>query len=402
MHILFISRWFPYPADNGSKIRVFNLLKQLSQRHEITLLSFAQKPVYKEHYKKIKQYCCSVHIVPYKEFCPTRLKALLGFFSTRPRSFIDTFSGDMKTLVKEENQRNNFDAVVASEIDSAPYALLVKQTPRVLEDVELAVIYEQYYSQQSLLLKARYWLTWCKLSSFASQMLKKFKGSTVVSKQEYDLVMKLNQNFNGLAIVPNGIDLEINSGQSDPPRPDTLIYPGALTYAANFDAMDFFLNDIFPHIKALNPNVSLSITGANDGVPIGRLPIGNGARLTGYIPDIHKAVAESWGCVVPLRVGGGTRIKILEAMALGTPVIATSKGAEGLDVVHEQNILIADKPDEFGRVVLRLLKDEKLRAKLSTNGRKLVEERYSWDICARQLEELLYRVVVKPTTCNSC
>jgi glycosyltransferase involved in cell wall biosynthesis len=212
--------------------------------------------------------------------------------------------------------------------------------------------------------------------------------------------MRLMPGYDALAVVTNGVDLKANTGDFGTSKPDTLIYPGALTYVANFDAMEFFLQDILPLVKAQRPNVRLRITGGYDGVPVERLPLGNGAELTGYLDDIRPAVAQSWTCVVPLRVGGGTRLKILEALALGTPVISTSKGAEGLEVTHEENILIADDPESFARAVLRLLGDEALRTKLSVNGRRLVEERYSWEICARQLDQLLDQVVEQAYNSN--
>jgi glycosyltransferase involved in cell wall biosynthesis len=393
MRILFISRWFPYPPDNGSRIRVFNLVKQLSRHHEITLLSFAQGPVSEERLAEMKPYCRHVRTAPHKEFSPNRLKALLGFFSTPPRSIVDTYSREMQTLVEEASTNSSFDVVVASQIGSTPYALLLNQTPRVFEEVELAVIYEQFARQRSLVPRVRCGLTWWKLSRFIAQLLREFRGCTVVSEQEHSLVMGIVPEHKPLTVVPNGVDLEANTGDFGAPEPDTLIYSGALTYSANFDAMEFFLRDIFPLIKAQRPNASLRITGRYDGVPIEQLPPGNGVELTGYLDDIRPVVAQSWGCVVPLQVGGGTRLKILEAMALGTPVVSTSKGAEGLETTHEENILIADDPEDFAQSVLRLLRDENLRARLSANGRRLVEMRYSWEICARQLEQLLHQVV---------
>jgi glycosyltransferase involved in cell wall biosynthesis len=393
MHILFISRWFPYPPDNGSKIRIFNLLKQLSGHHEITLLSFVQAPVSKECLAEMKSYCRSIHVTPYKEFSPNRLKAFLGFFSTSPRSLVDTFSREMEALVEKVSTNHSFDVVIASEIDSTPYALLLNHMPRVFEDVELATINDQFTRQSRLVSQVRYGLTWWKLSRFVTRLLREFDGCTVVSEQESDLVTKIVPGYKALAVVPNGVDLETNAGQFGAPRPDTLIYPGALTYSANFDAMEFFLRDIFPLVKSQCPNASLHITGGYNGVPVEQLSLGNGAELTGYLDDIQSAVAESWACIVPLRTGSGTRIKILEAMALKTPVVSTSKGAEGLEVTHEENILIADTPDDFARAVVRLFGDETLRAKLSANGWRLVKERYSWEVCARQLEQLLNQIV---------
>lgn len=393
MRILFISRWFPYPPDNGSRIRVFNLVKQLSKHHEIDLLSFAQGSVSKERLAKMRSYCRSIHVVQYREFSPNRPKALLGFFSLRPRVIVDTYSREMQTLVEEVSTNNSFDVVVASQIRSAPYALLLKQWPRVFEEIELTVARERFARQRNIVSQARYGLTWWKRSSFTARLLRQFEGGTVVSEQERDLVMRIVPGYDALAVVPNGVDLDSYTGNLGMPKLDTLIYSGALTYSANFDAMKFFLNDVFPLVKAGRPNVTLRITGRSDGVPVDRLPLGNGAELTGYLDDIRPAIAQSWICVVPLQIGGGTRLKILEAMALGTPVVATSKGAEGLDVTPGEDILIADEPTEFADLVLRLLGDQALRARLAANGRRLVEERYSWETCAQKLEQLLYKVV---------
>jgi glycosyltransferase involved in cell wall biosynthesis len=398
MRVLFISGWYPYPPDNGSKIRVFNLIKQLSRHHQITLLSFAQGPVSKERLAEMGSYCCSVHTAPYKEFNPTRLKALLGFFSTRPRSIVDTYCLEMHALVEQVSTNNSFDAVVASEMRSAPYALLLKQLPHVFEEVQLAVFYEQFVNQRSLVRKVRYGLTWWKLSRFVTWLLREFEGCTVASEQERDLIMEIVPEYDAVAVVPNGVDLEANTGDFGTPKPGTLIYSGALTYSANFDAMEFFLRDIFPLVKAQRPDVSLRITGGYDGAPVEQLPLGHGVDLTGYLEDIRPAVAQSWACVVPLRVGGGTRLKILEAMALGTPVVSSSKGAQGLEATHGEDILIANTPVEFADAVLRLLDDRALRARLAANGRRLVESRYGWEVIGEKLDQLLRKVVKESET----
>jgi glycosyltransferase involved in cell wall biosynthesis len=401
MRVLFISRWYPYPPDNGSRIRVFNLIKALSRRHEITLLSFSQAPISRERLAEMKTYCSAVHTVPYRGFSPTRLKALLGFLSPRPRSVVDTYSQEMEGLVQSVGGRGAFDVIVASEKDSAPYALLLDQIPHVFEDVELAVIYEQFAGQDSLVLKARFGLTWWKSSRFIARLLHEFEGCTVVSERERELTMEIAPGYSALAVVPNGVDLETNSGDFGSPKPHTLIYTGALTYSANFDAMEFFLRDVFPLVKSQRPKAMLRITGGYDGVPVERLPLGDGVELTGYLDDIRPAVARSWAYVVPLRVGGGTRLKILEAMALGTPVVSTSKGAEGLEVTPKEDILIADEPAEFAEAVLRLLEDEALRMKLVANGRKLVEERYGWARIGERLERFLRRVVEPSRSADS-
>jgi glycosyltransferase involved in cell wall biosynthesis len=345
----------------------------------------------------MEAYCRPLGTVQYREFSPNRLKALLGFLSPRPRAVVDTYSQEMAALVEKTGANDAPDIVVACQLRSAPYALRLKQRPCVFEEIELTVAREQFLCQPSLTSRARYGLRWWKLSSFIGRLLRQFDGCTVVSERERDLVLNIVPEYNMLSVVPNGVDLDTYTGSFGTPKPDTLIYSGSLTYSANFDAMDFFLNDVFPQVKASRPEATLRITGRSDGVPLDRLPLGNGAELTGYLDDIRPAIAQSWMCVVPLQIGGGTRLKILEAMALGTPVISTSKGAEGLDITPGEDILIADEATEFADAVTRLLSDPALRARLAAGGRRLVEERYSWETCAQALEQLLHRVTRRST-----
>lgn len=394
MKILYISGWYPYPPGNGAEIREFNLIRRLAARHEISLLSFytLPDPMTQERLDGMADHCRRVKAVPYKEFKPTGFKALLALCSPSPRAVIDTYSHDMAKLVQDAVAGEVFDVVVTATQRTAPYALLAHGAPRVFEEIELAVLYEKYAKARGLA-QARYGLMWWKQARYLRNLLSGFDGGTVASELERELVHGVTRGDWPLAVVPNGVDLQVNTGDFGAPQPDTLIYSGALTYEANFDAMAFFLRDVFPLIRAQCPNVRLRITGRYEGAPLERLPLGEGVELTGYLQDIRPAVAQSWVCVVPLRMGGGTRLKILEAMALGTPVIATRKGAEGLDVAHEENILIADAPGDLARAVLCVLKDQALRARLSANGRRLVEERYSWDKSAHELEQLLHRVV---------
>ena len=393
MRILFISRWFPYPPDNGSKIRVFNLIKYLSRRHEIALLSFVEESISPARLAALEPYCCCTHTVLYREFSPTRLRAVLGFFSTRPRSVLDTYSKEMQSFVEKVSADRSFDIVVASQIESVPYALLLNGVPRVFEELELAVIREQFAWQRALTKRARYGLTWWKQRRYVLHLLRQVDGCTVVSEPERALLQGVVPDSQRLAVIPNGVSPQEYVGDWGSPVPDTLIFPGALTYQANFDAMGFFLKAVFPLIRAQWPSVTLRITGRTDGVPLHRLPLNDGVVLTGYLADVRPVVAQSQVCVVPLLTGGGTRFKILEAMALGTPVVSTSKGAEGLEVTSGENILIADDPTAFAGAIVRLLGDPELRNRLAVSGQRLVLERYGWDRSGAKLEQLLCQVV---------
>jgi len=192
-----------------------------------------------------------------------------------------------------------------------------------------------------------------------------------------------------VAVIPNGVDLYRNQFQSKPPLPNSLVFNGALTYYANYEAMQFFIGQILPLILKQVPEVNLSITGSTVNVDFDSFVVNKNIVLTGYLDDIRPVVSNAWACVVPLREGGGTRLKILEAMALGTPVISTSKGAEGLTVTHNENILIADDPIEFARQTVRLVQNTDLRSRLAINARRLVESKYGWDTIGKQFVKLV-------------
>jgi len=402
MRILFLSGWFPYPPDNGARMRVLNLLKYLSRQHEITLLAFTQGEETQPKLEQVRAYCREVQTVPQCPFRPHRLRALMGFFLPHPRALTDTYSLPMHTLVQQTLAQNRFDIVVASEIGigfvTTPYIRKVDSIPRILEDLELSMIRGRIAAERGWGQRLRHSLTWWKMRHFAARLLRDLDGCTVASEQERDLVLDIVPGYRSLAVVPNGVDLDFYVGNFGTPESGSLIFPGALTYQANFDAMEFFLRQVFPSVKAKCPGVALRITGRTDGVPVDRLPLSEGVTLTGYLDDIRPCVAQSWACVVPLRVGGGTRLKILEAMALGTPVVSTSKGAEGLEVTHGEDILIADTPAEFVDAVLRLLDDRALRVRLATNGRRLVESRYGWEVIGEKLDQLLHRVIKERET----
>jgi len=394
MKVLFLSSWYPYPPDNGSRIRIFNLIKQLSKEHDITLLSFSRDgEVTEDRLKTMQRYCSTVQDIPLAPFRPSSVRSILGLFSSRPRSFVDTYSRRMQGLVERTRREGDFSVVIASEIATAPYAVTLEGLPRILEEVQLATLREQYTSQSRVGRRLRYGLMWWKTRRFTAHLLRQFDGCTVASQQERANVLSIAPNCRRIVVVPNGVDLDRYKGDFSAPEPGTLVFPGALTYSANFDAMAFFLHQIFPLVKARQPEVVLRITGRTNGVPLHGLPLNESVILTGYLDDMRPTVAQSWACVVPLRVGGGTRLKILEAMALGTPVVSTSKGAEGLEVTPGEDILIANEPTEFADTVLRLLDDPARRAKLAANGQRLVRERYGWDQIGKKLDQLLHQVV---------
>ena len=162
-------------------------------------------------------------------------------------------------------------------------------------------------------------------------------------------------------------------------RASQLVYPGSVTFSANLDAVRHFVREVLPLVRRVRSDVTFVVTGSTEGVEIADLAACEGVTFTGHLPDVGALVMESAACVVPLRIGGGTRLKVLQAMALGTPVVSTEKGIEGLDVEPERHVLVADGRESFAAQVLRVLSEPVLAEALSTNGHRLVRKRYGWD-----------------------
>jgi glycosyltransferase involved in cell wall biosynthesis len=389
MRILFLSRWFPYPSDNGSKVRIFQLIKELSRHNEVWLLSFCDEAIDAARIAGMAAFCKRVEAVPYRRYNPGSLKAVAGLFSNKPRSEIDTYSPEFAAAVQRMAGETAFDCVIASQFDTAPYALLVKGVPRILEEIEISIYAEQARRAQGAINKARKQLMWSKWRSHMRGILAQFDGCTVVSKPEVAPIQAAAPAFKHIAIIPNGADLERFSGDFGAPQPDTIVYTGALSYYVNFDAMKFFIGDVLPQVLQARPQVKLLMAGRTENVPLHELPQNDAAQCVGYISDIRRFVAQGWLSVVPERVGGGTRIKLLESLALRTPVVATRWASIGVDAVNGGELLFSDDPHQLAKHIIDVLSSEQLRANLSQSGRALIERRHDWRVIGAELNEFV-------------
>ncbi len=391
MRLLFLSRWFPYPANNGSKIRIYNLLKYLGQHHEVYFVSFteADDPVSAERIEAMRAYCRDVRVVTYRTFNPGSLKALVGLFGTIPRSLVDSFSPEMHDTIQQLAQQVSFDAVIASQIDMPIYTRELKGAAKILEEVEISIFLEQVKRATSPLKKMRKQLMWSKWSNYMREVMETYDRVTVVSDPEIVPLQQIIPGYERISVVPNGADLSRLTGTFAPPQPNTMVYTGALSYYVNFDAMQFFLGEVFPLILAECPEAIISMAGRLDGTRVEELPTHPNAKHVGYLSDVRPFVQGGWLSVIPERVGGGTRIKLFESLALGTPVIATKWAAKGVHAREGIEILTADTPRELADAILRLFRDPALRESLSQAGRKLIEDQYDWPVIGRQLDTVI-------------
>jgi glycosyltransferase involved in cell wall biosynthesis len=378
MKILFLSSWYPYPPDNGSKLRVYNLLRGLAEQHEVTLVSFVEQQVPATTPAELKALCRQVHTVPRATYRPGSQRALAGLFSLTPRSMLDTYQPLMAETISRLLRQEPYDLVIASQWWTAVYYPTFAHLPSLYEEVETGLFASQIAQAATPRQKVRHRLTLLKLQRYLRRrQLPHFRACTVVSEVEKELLQELVPDYQAIFIIPNGISPAPYATTPPRPQPNTLIFSGSLSYSANYEGMNWFIQEVYPLIQTQNPAVRLIITGKPGPQP---LPPAENVSLTGFVDDVRPLIASAWISLAPLWLGGGTRLKILEALALGTPVVTTSKGAEGLAVRDGEHLLIADTPEAFAAAVLRLLQKPELRRQLAGNACHLISHQYDWAV----------------------
>ncbi|MEJ2706161.1 MAG: glycosyltransferase [Anaerolineales bacterium] len=389
MKILFLSYWFPYPADNGSKLRIFNLIKGLAQEHEVTLLSFDHQGISAVP-DELNQICREVYFLPGKIYSSKSLRAFLGLFQAKPRALVDTFVPEMFDFIQQLVAQHKFDLVIASQWYMASYQAAFQDIPAIFEEVELGVFEDMRLKAPTLMRRLRQELTSYKLQTYYRKHLRKFAACTVASPEEERLLRTIVSQYGPVEIIPNGVGLADYQSVHAGAEPGTLIYTGSFRYHPNYDAMCWFLEEIFPKIQQRVSHSKVVITGDHAGR---QLPNHQAVELTGYVDDVRPLIASASVSLAPIRSGGGTRLKILEAMALHTPVVSTSKGAEGLQVEHGKHLLIADTPEEFAGAVILLLEDQQLRNRLTEHAYQLIAQKYDWSVIMPRFINLAQSVV---------
>jgi glycosyltransferase involved in cell wall biosynthesis len=383
MRILLIAAWFPAPPSNGSRLRVHQLLRALTPRHEVTFLGFADQPDVDP--AALRGVCRAAQVLPRPAFRPATWRSRLAWLDRRPRSLALTFSPAMATAIA--TAARDCDVVVASQLSCAAYWQWFGDAPALAEEIELGALHGQL-ADGSPAARWRARLMWGKYARLLRRMLPRFGACTVVSEPERALLARVLGHSRAIHVLPNGVHAgEYATAPSAPA--ETVIFTGALRYAPNHQGMQWFIAEVWPRVRSARPAARLLITGDHGGLA---LPAGDGIERTGFVDDVRPLLAGAAAAVAPIFAGGGTRVKILEAMASGTAVVATQKGAEGLDAGDGEHLLIGDDAATFAAHVVSVLSDDALRMRLARAARRLIEERYDWDVIGPRFAALVETV----------
>jgi polysaccharide biosynthesis protein PslH len=393
MRILFVALQFPVPANNGHKMRSWSLLQALAaEGHELSLLSFCESKDAQPDNPQLRSVCREVTAVPFRmtnlSSSGEYLKRALAMFSPQPYASSRFFSAIMRQRMAEILSRGDFDLIMGDTVFSI-LNLPATDVPVALNAFDLEhLILERYLAHESNPLKIAYgWLESRKLRRWETMAFSQAAWVMSCSQHDRELVQKLRPGV-PTVVVPNIVDVDsyIPAGDVDEP---VLIYQGGMDWYPNRDAVEYLAFEMLPILRRLVPHFRVIVAGRNPSPEFRRRFEGMPeVSFTGTVDDMRLEIAKAAVCVVPLRIGSGTRMKILEAAAMEKPIVSTTMGAEGLEFIDGSEILIADQPQAFAETVAGLLSDAARRSSLGRAARRRVEQQYSMPVLRESLVEL--------------
>jgi sugar transferase (PEP-CTERM/EpsH1 system associated) len=398
LSLLFVSQTPPSPPRFGAQVRMHGLLTALAERHDVSVVSFVEPELAAEARRALAAYCRDLELVVDPISASTARKRLLqlrSLASARPFEELLFTSAELQRRVDAFLARAHLDAICLEGPFVARHRFHPargRPRPRLVlgeHNVEYDVRRQIAAGRGGLARRAFLALDGGKMRRTEQALWGRVDAVTVPSSQDAARVRAARPGAR-VAVVPNAVDVERVRPRPGDPSPDrsTVLFFGALDYWPNVDGLLFFLDEIWPRVTATHPSARLRILGRR---PPPALLARKGPRveLAGFVEDLRPSLAAAAAVIVPLRLGGGTRLKILEAMAMARPVVSTTLGAEGIDVASGRELLLADDPALFAAALRRLLEDPALGARLGAAARTLVEERYAWRASALVLERLV-------------
>jgi glycosyltransferase involved in cell wall biosynthesis len=395
MKILFVSPFLPSPPRFGGQRRLDGLARELARKHEVSFVAFNRADEHMDlTLDTTRSYCKEVVFRTEPNPDGTRDKRTLqlrSLASLKSYEYLN-FSRrvDFQVALDEMLETRQFDVVQYEFCQMAPFTfrrLGPKPPVFVLDEhnIEYDVLKRTASASRQASRLVYNAVNWRKLAAEERSAWRLFDGITFTSKRDQEFVAREVPSAR-TAVIPNGVDVDTFAISEAPVEPGTILFFGAINYFPNEDGVVYFVDEILPRVRAERASTRFLVLGPGAHEPV-LSRSGNGVEILGMVDDVGPYIDRAEVVVVPLRIGGGTRLKIVEALSKGKAVISTRLGAEGIDVEHEKNILLADDPESFAKAVSRVLGDPELRQRLGREGRKLMEERYSWRTITGDLVE---------------
>lgn len=393
--ILFLAHLLPWPLEGGGQIKSFHVLKILSQRYDVTMLALIRSESERANIAPLEQFCTGgITVVSLARGKSRDMKIAVRTLLTGESFLVERdHAPEMQALVSAELTMRLYAAVHVDHLQMASYvpketngAVVVLDQHNVEHRIPKRIAETPGSSPKILAMRAFAGIEWKRMRDFEAASIRRADLTLAVSDEDREILQEIvGANSGKIVTVPIGVDTahfgEVNwrSGTA------SLVSIGTMYWPPNVDATLYFYGEIFPKIKRERPDATLCVVGARPTQEILALGTDPSVTVTGLVPDT-RPYAETCGVfIVPLRSGSGMRVKILNALAMGVPIVSTTVGAEGIEVTDGENILLADTPEEFAEAALRVLADPALARRLAENGRALVRAKYGWDAIAERL-----------------
>ena len=398
MRILWLNTNLLLPLDKGGKLRTWHLMRHLAERHEITYISFADPSQPEADRAGMSAVCSDLVTVPRREtpkegvrFYANVLRYLLD---PRPYAVAQYRSREYQHAVRSTLAGKKYDRLVCDFLVPAVNLPRRLPCPAVLftHNVEAEIWRRHSETERGWLRRRLYAGQWKRMRRFEARTVSRFDRILAVSDVDRDTLQRLypSELSAPVSVIPTGVDTKYFAPQTTAPDASRhLVFTGSMDWLPNADGVQFFCREILPLIRQAEPDVRFTIVGRAPTPAVRRLAEEPGIEVTGRVEDIRPYLAKAAVYVVPLRIGGGTRLKIFEAMSAGKAVVSTTIGAEGLPTESGRHLLLADTPETFARSVVSVLRDVTARTALEREARALVTERYDWAAAGAHLEAAL-------------
>ena len=304
---------------------------------------------------------------------------------------LNDYSRSLEAKIKELLKKEKYDLLICDFVQSALMFRGIGGIPMTLfqHNVESIIFKRHFKKSGNFVTKIFWWLQWKKMFSFESKMCKAFDTVIAVSDKDQNGFERLYDADN-VVTIPTGVDIDhFSASQGAVVKENSLVFCGSMDWLPNEDAMFFFVKDILPMVKEKIPGITLTIVGRNPSPNLEKMLTNyNNIELTGWVDDIRPYIAKGALYIVPIRIGGGTRMKIYEAMAMGKPIISTAIGAEGLPVINGENIVIEDNPIRFGEKIVELLENKQKREEIGSAAFDFVCKNFTWQKVSEEFSNI--------------
>jgi hypothetical protein len=394
VRILYVCHRFPYPPKRGGKIRPFNMIRHLAQSHEVVVCSLARSREEAEEGAGIAPYCAEFHVATVDDrmqtlrmiaTLPTPITASAAYFhSTRLARTIRRLLGERR-----------FDLIFVHCSSVAHYVAHVRDVPKILDfgDMDSQKWFE-YANYKPFPLSLGYrWEGW-RLQAEERRLARKFDFCTATTRAEWETLTSYGVDTPS-DWFPNGVDAQVFTPSPEPYDPDAICFIGRMDYYPNQHGMFWFCERVLPLLRERRPGVKLAIVGADPPPAVRKLGELPGVTVTGSVPKVQPYATRSALTVAPLAIARGTQNKILEAMAMGVPVVASRVAAGGVDAVAGEHLLVADTPEQYRDAILRVLEDPAERARLAVAGRARVLSHHAWSSSMKRLDAIIDRCLAE-------